>query len=98
MNYETAGTSTFRSGEFKLADITAIANPTKANKCYNENILDKDNNYKTVYAPYLKAYISVSEAKDEEDTPVVDYIIIVVNGDEEICKVPTTKCPQNIHG
>ena len=43
------------TSDFIGVDVDAIANPTKANKCYNENVLDKDNNQ------YIVKVINVSE-------------------------------------
>ena len=72
-------------GEFKLAGIEAIEKGSKEYKCYNEKVLNKKGNYGTEYAKYVKAYIYSSKApKSEDELPVAEYIIIVVNGGEEL--------------
>ena len=72
-------------GEFKLAGVEAIAKASKEYKCYNEKVLNKKGNYGTEYAEYVKAYIYASKApKSEDELPVAEYIIIVVNGGEEL--------------
>ena len=80
-----AGIEAVEDGEFKLADVSAIAKASKEFKCYNEKVLDKKGNFGTEYAEYVKAYIYSSEnAEDEDELPVAEYIIIVVNGGEDL--------------
>lgn len=72
-------------GEFKAAGIEAIEKTSKEYKCYNEKVLNKKGNYGTEYAEYVKAYIYGSKApKNEDELPVAEYIIIVVNGGEQL--------------
>ena len=80
-----AGVEAFEKGEFKLADISAIAGAGKEFRCYNEKVLNRKEVYGTEYAEYVKAYVYASEdAEDEDELPVAEYIIIVVNGGEEL--------------
>jgi len=81
---EESGKKAILEGEYKLADVSAIAKAGKEFKCYNENVLNRKGEYVTAYADYVKAYVySAKDAKREDTLPVAEYIIIVVNGDEE---------------
>jgi hypothetical protein len=42
-----------------LSNMSAIAGAKKEVLCYNEKALDRNNNYTTKYADYVKAFISV---------------------------------------
>lgn len=80
-----AGSEAFENGEFKLADISAIEGAGKEFRCYNEKVLNRKGNYGTEYAEYVKAYVySSKDPKVEDELPVAEYIIIVVNGGEEL--------------
>ncbi len=82
---EKAGEDAFEEGEFGLADASLIASGSKEYKCYNTKVLNKKQNYGTEYAEYIKAYVYASEnAEDEDELPVAEFIIVVVNGDEEL--------------
>ena len=75
----------FKNGEFKLADINAIAKNSKEFKCYNDMVLNRKGVYGTEYAKYVKAYVYASKDATNEDTlPVAEYVIVVVNGDENL--------------
>lgn len=78
-----AGNEFLSSADFKLADITAIAEDKKEFKCYNSDVLDKKGNVTTGYADYIKAYVYADEVRDEDVIPEASLIIIVVNGNEE---------------
>ena len=80
LKYGDPGEGTTMWGTMTLGDLSTIADAKKEFKCYSDKIEDSKGNYTTKYAPYLKAYISYSEGEDEdEDLPVADYIIVVVN-------------------
>ena len=80
-----AGAKAFEQGEFKLADISAITNAGKEYRCYNEKVLNRKGNYGTEYAEYVKAYVYSSKyPKSEDELPVAEFIVIVVNGGEEL--------------
>ncbi len=81
---DKAGTRAVERGEFKLADISAIANSSKEYKCYNNKVLDKKGNFGVGYADYVKAYVYADDAENEDQLPVAEYIIIVVNGGEDM--------------
>ena len=82
---DKAGIKAVENGEFKLAGVEAIAKAGKEYKCYNEKVLNRKEVYGTEYAKYVKAYVYTSEDAEDEDTlPVAEYIIIVVNGGEEL--------------
>lgn len=79
LKYSDAGESTTKWGKMTLGDISTIADAKKEYKCYSDKMTDTNGNLVTKYAQYLKAYISYTEADDEDDNDVADYIIIVVN-------------------
>lgn len=79
LKYSDAGESTTKWGSMTLGDISTIADAKKEFKCYSDKMTDTKGNLVTKYAEYLKAYISYTEADDEDDNDVADYIIIVVN-------------------
>ncbi len=91
LKYGDAGSSTTKWGTITAADVKVIADANKDYKCYNEKDTDSKGNYKTSYAEFIKAYVSASQASDEEDTPVADYIVIIVNGAEESVLLETAK-------
>ncbi|MBO5382968.1 MAG: S-layer homology domain-containing protein [Ruminococcus sp.] len=66
-------------GTITLGDLSTIADAKKEYKCYSDKVPDAKGNLTTKYAPYLKAYVSATEADDEDDLPVADYIIVVVD-------------------
>lgn len=70
----------FNYGLIDRADISVLEEPTKDYLCYNYYCVDKNNNYFTGYADYLKAYVKV---KDKNSDPAVEeleaeFVIIVV--------------------
>lgn len=79
LKYADAGEGTTQWGTMTLGDISTIEDAKKEFKCYSDKIEDSKGNLTTKYAPYLKAYVSASEGDDDDDLPVADYIIIVVN-------------------
>ena len=75
--------SMWKWGQMSLSSVDALANPKNEVLCYNDKAEDKNGNYKTQYADYIKAFVSVEDLDVEEDeNPVAEYIIIVVNGEE----------------
>ncbi len=81
---DKAGISAIENGEFALSDLSAIADQKKEFKCYNDKVVDRKGNLSTAYAPYVKAYVYAEEATREDELPVAQYIIIIVNGEEDI--------------
>jgi hypothetical protein len=79
LKYADRGTSTTQWGTMTLGDISTIADAKKEFKCYSDKMTDAKGNLVTKYAPYLQAYISFTEADDEDENAVADYIIVVVN-------------------
>ncbi|MBO5382967.1 MAG: S-layer homology domain-containing protein [Ruminococcus sp.] len=79
---EKAGAKALIEGTYTLGDISVLEQAKKENKCYNVKYADAKGNYKTNYAPYLKAYVIAKEAKDTEDMPIAENIIVVVNGND----------------
>jgi len=91
------GDKAILNGTFTLGDISIIADAKKEYKCYNEKyVADDKGNYKTGYAPFLKAYVIAKEAKDDEDMPIAEHIIIVVNAEEPSALLDKT-CPVDLH-
>lgn len=78
------GADAFVEGEYILADVSVIEKAAKENKCYNEKVANKKGEYTTVYADYLKAYVYAEENADEGEIPEAAFIIIVVNGEEDL--------------
>lgn len=79
------GVAEIEAAEFALADVSAIAKASKEFKCYNEKVLNRKGVYGTEYAEYVKAYVYASENADTEgELPVAEYIVIVVNGSEDL--------------
>lgn len=69
-------------GTMSLSNASAIASAKNEVLCYNDKAEDRNGNYKTAYADYIKAYVSVDTDVDDDENPVAEFIIIVVNGDE----------------
>jgi hypothetical protein len=65
-----------------LSNIKAIETAKNDVLCYNEKATDRNGNYKTQYSDYIKCYISVDTDVEEDENPVAEFIIIVVNADE----------------
>lgn len=75
----------FDNGVLTTVDNSILENAKKEYKCYNSKTTDKNNNFKTEYASYLRAYVSYDDTDLEEDeVPVAEYIIIVVYEDSNI--------------
>lgn len=79
---KTGNVNNFRYGTFSLGDTSILSSNKNEYKCYNTKVEGSKGTYKTGYAKYLKAYITYTEAKNDDDLPTVDYVVILVNGDE----------------
>lgn len=79
---KTGSVNNFRYGNFSLGDASILSSNKNEYKCYNTKVEGSKGTYKTGYAKYLKAYITYTEAKNDDDLPTVDYVVILVNGDE----------------
>ena len=75
-------TSMWNWGTMSLSSVSALENPKNEILCYNEKATDRSGNYKTAYADYVKAYVSVDTDVEEDENPVAEFIIIVVNANE----------------
>ena len=64
--------------------MSAVAAAKKDVLCYNEKAEDRNGNYVTKYADYVKAYVSVdaTEYEEGETNAVAEFIIVVVNANE----------------
>jgi hypothetical protein len=83
MSYGEYNSSFWKWGTMSLSNMSAIAGAKKEVLCYNEKAEDRNGNYVTKYADYVKAYISVdAENLDEDENPVAEFIIVIVNGAE----------------
>lgn len=80
---KTGSVNNFRYGTFSLGDTSILSSNKNEYKCYNSKVKGKNDTYKTGYAKYLKAYVTFTEAKNDDDLPTADYIVILVNGDED---------------
>ncbi len=82
INYSNPDTM-WKWGTMSLSSVDALANPKNEVLSYNTKATDKNGNYKTQYADYIKAYVSVDDVEVEDDeNPVAEYIIIVVTDKE----------------
>lgn len=83
----------FTDGKLSTVDAKVLKNQKNDYLCSNE-VVGRNDTYKTAYAPYVKAYVSYDTDVDEDEAYVADYVIIVVyendelitNADCEICK------------
>lgn len=83
MSYGEYNSSFWKWGTMSLSNMSAIAGAKKEVLCYNDKAEDRNGNYVTKYADYVKAYISVdAENLDEDENPVAEFIIVIVNGAE----------------
>lgn len=80
---KTGALNNFKYGNFSLGDASVLSSNKNEYKCYNSKVEGKNGTYKTGYAKYLKAYVTFTEAKNDDDLPTADYIVILVNGDED---------------
>ena len=74
----------FTDSELTIANVKDIEKASKSVLCYNTKDVDRKGNYKTSYNEYIKAYVSYDADVDADETPVADYIIIVVYEDNSI--------------
>ena len=75
----------FVDASIKLSDMSAIAKAGKDVLAYNTKAEDRNGNYVTKYADYVKAFISVDADKydaEEGTNAVAEFIIVVVNDGE----------------
>ena len=84
MNYGEYNSSFWKWGTMSLSSMSAIADAKKDVLCYNDKAEDRNGNYTTKYADYVKAYISVdaSDYEEGETNAVAEFIIVIVNGAE----------------
>ena len=74
----------FDSDEKNAIKVISMSDVAKADKtllAYNDNVEDKNGNLKKKYAKYVKAYITYSTKKGD-DNPVIDNMVVIVNPDE----------------
>ena len=74
--------SMWKWGNMSLTDMDTVAAKKKNVLCYNDKATDRSGNYVTRYSNYVKAYISVDTDVEEDELPIAEYIIVVVNGNE----------------
>ncbi len=80
-------------GSISLLTIDDIASSKYYYKCYNTKVLGDNNNLKTGYAKYIKAYIVTENRQDLEEGELdkVIFATVVVNGDENFSHLTTNK-------
>ncbi len=83
INYSNTD-SMWQWGQMSLSSMSAVAAAKKDVLCYNEKAEDRNGNYVTKYADYVKAYVSVdaTEYEEGETNAVAEFIIVVVNANE----------------
>ena len=69
--------------QVSLLTLEELAKAGKDIKSYNTKVPDKDGNFNTEYSEYVKAYVTYSK-KSNDEYPVIDSIIVVVNPDEPV--------------
>lgn len=72
----------FNDGSIAASSMSAVAKAGKDLLCWNDKALDRNDKYVTKYADYVKAYVSVDTDVDEDENPVAEFVIVVVNGKE----------------
>ncbi|MBE6680910.1 MAG: S-layer homology domain-containing protein [Ruminococcaceae bacterium] len=83
MKYDEYNSSFWKWGTMSLSNMSAIADAKKEVLCWNDKAEDRSGNFVTKYADYVKAYVSVdAENLDEDENPVAEFIIVIVNGAE----------------
>ena len=73
----------YDTAEVSLLTLEELAKAGKDIKSYNTKVPDKDGNFNTEYSEYVKAYVTYSK-KSNDEYPVIDSIIVVVNPDEPV--------------
>lgn len=83
MKYDEYNSSFWKWGQMSVSSMSAIAETKKEVLCWNNKAEDRNGNYVTKYADYVKAYVSVdAENLDDDENPVAEFIIVIVNGAE----------------
>ena len=81
MTYKSLS-SMWNWGTMSTSNMAAVASAKKDLLCYNEYAVDRNGKFVTKYADYVKAYISVDTDVDEDENPMAEFIIVIVNADE----------------
>ncbi len=79
----------FKYGSISLLTVADLGSNNNEYKCLSKKVPDKNDTFKTGYAKYLKAYFTFTEAKNEEDLPTVDYVVIIANESEDLTMLAT---------
>ncbi len=84
ITYDAYNNDMWKYGTFGTSSMSAVAKAGKDLLCYNENArTGKENDQETTrYSEFVKAYISVDHDVDEDEEPLVEYIIVVINKQE----------------
>ena len=72
----------FTYGTIKPLTFSDLAAASKNIRGYNDACENDDGEYVTSYNKYVKSYVSVC-GEDENGTPIVDFVLVVVNGHEK---------------
>ena len=85
IKYDAYNNDMWKYGTFGASTMSAVAKAGKDLVCWNDHALTgKDNDQETTrYSEFVKAYISVDHDVDDEEEPLVEYIIVVINGQED---------------
>ncbi len=87
----------FQWGSIALANKSVLADPSEDYLCYNTDNTDRNGNFKTGYADYLKAYVALDYRVDDDENPVAEFIILVVHDDEEAALNNNNDCGDDDH-
>lgn len=76
MEYSTLGSSFLKWSTIGKIDYEDVLEAKNYIRCYNEKSLDREDNYITTYADYVKALVCANESGEAE------FVIVVRNGDD----------------
>ncbi len=82
MSYGEYNSAFWNWGTMSVSSMDAVAAAKKDVLCYNDEATDRNGNYVTKYADYVKAFVSVDRDVDNDENPVAEFVIVIVNGDE----------------
>ncbi len=87
LSYGEYDSAFYNWSNMDITTYSSIANGKKEVLCYNDDSLDKKENYITTYSSYVKAFVCATE----DDTAY--FVIVIVNGDEGAAF--NVECPEH---
>ncbi len=87
MEYSSLGSSFLKWSTIKKIGFEDVIEAKNYIRCYNDKSVDRDDNYETTYADYVKALVCANESGEAE------FVIVVKNGDDAAAyNVPCDNC------